>query len=485
MRHVPLLSRGIGHANANLAALDQVEAVAFRALAHEHLARGEDLLLRVRGEVVHLRRAQRGEQLRRREDARVLRAPLRRGVGLVRRRQRTQADVANGEREADPGPAEVVPDEILHAAGDRIEIPEIRDVELHRVLHGGIAVARQEDRGRRLGEDLGHGAQHALQRGPHEVRRRVVRSPHGERERVGRGRPRVVQDRLAGDGRVRDQDVVVGLGPEPRGPPGHVRHAARVTAHAHPVANLERPLGVQRQAGNQVAQRVLRRVADDVADHQRRHREHVEIHGREEDVDDQDGGPDDRQAAADIAQHDGHGPLRAAGNHDAEDDFIEHAEQRPEREEDHAGPRPALEHGVHDLQGRAHEQPHGQAKQRQVERHLDPLQQSDPPQRQLHEGQPRVQRRRLQTAQRQALPSHTHPSLSRTAGLPATSDLPAGAFRRPPSSGFVAPAVRSAGFRRTAGATSLLPWPSSESRPGHKTAGIITRPRRRCQQQPQ
>ena len=76
----------------------------------------------------------------------------------------------------------------------------------------------------------------------------------------------VVDDFFFGDGAVGDEDVVVGVGDEGDGTPGHFDDAAFDVADLDPVAGLEGDGGLEDHAGEEVAEGFLKGEAEDDGD---------------------------------------------------------------------------------------------------------------------------------------------------------------------------------------------------------------------------
>ena len=99
--------------------------------------------------------------------------------------------------------------------------------------------------------------------GLHVIRLRGVARAHLHLDPGRRRRLRVVRDRFLRDDVVRQDDEVAGLGAELRRAPGDLGDAPLELADLDPVADVERLLALEREAGERVAERVLEREADD------------------------------------------------------------------------------------------------------------------------------------------------------------------------------------------------------------------------------
>ena len=145
---------------------------------------------------------------------------------------------------------------------------------------------------RRVGERLVHRALHLV------GRRRVAGADLDLDARRDR-RLGVVEDRLLRDDAVGNDQELAGLGAQLGGAPGDLLHLALAVAELHPVADAKRLLDLNREAGKQVAERVLQREADHHrADRRRRQQLLAQQHRADHDEERDDGDVlDDRREA--------------------------------------------------------------------------------------------------------------------------------------------------------------------------------------------
>ncbi len=108
-----------------------------------------------------------------------------------------------------------------------------------------------------------------MQRPLHDVRGDVVAGPDLDVDARRDGRLGVVEDRVLRHHAVGHDDELALLGQQLGGPPGDFLHPALEVADAHPVADAERLLDLNRQPGEEVAEGVLQREADDDGAHRR------------------------------------------------------------------------------------------------------------------------------------------------------------------------------------------------------------------------
>ena len=208
-------------------------------------------LLGERREDVHL------AQARQNLLARNLVARLRRRVGLEGAHRRGETDLVAVQR---------VPDRLADVGVDAVALRVVARVVLDLVDDRRIGERADAREARQLARDAVHVRGGLADDVDHRGRRDVVVDAELQDARVEIAVRKDFQP-LAGDDGVGQDDRLIVEAAHPRGAPAHALDDADVVAGVEDVADVERAFHVQRDAAEEIAERVLKRQADDRGQH--------------------------------------------------------------------------------------------------------------------------------------------------------------------------------------------------------------------------
>ncbi len=180
------------------------------------------------------------------------------GLGLGRHLAHANGAVGGGDRDVAPG--EGVPDAFARAAVDAVAQMKARRVKAHPVLDVAVDERVEHDGRRRIGEHAVGPGEGVEDRGAHVVRWHVGGHLDVERAPRCRGGLREVGDRRLREYRVGHDDLDIVERDHLGRAPVDLEHAAdvfRIGVELDPVLDVERPLRLDRETGDEVAERLL------------------------------------------------------------------------------------------------------------------------------------------------------------------------------------------------------------------------------------
>ena len=245
------------HEHVGLAIEEDEHGVALLPLHDHAFATAEAQELGVEQELIHLRLL---EEL---EHGLLAHAGLGGGervvvlhLGLV------DLEGADGEGNAQAAALGLIPDVGADGVADVVEARFVIHRELDLVEDGGVAEVLEEDlhgRGREHAGGAGGGAHHAVF---DEVWRCAVVEADGDAHGVLARRVGEIRDGGADDRLVRDVEVDVVVGAQPGGAPVHLDDFGVLLVHDEPVAGLEGLADLERDAGDDIGERLLHGKAE-------------------------------------------------------------------------------------------------------------------------------------------------------------------------------------------------------------------------------